>query len=147
MTNDARQPRTTTTPSRLEKNGSLMAASRVLRNLVMVLREKEEVLENTQRQLRQKEECDELKDQCLALRLENKSLHYIMLCQDCRPYLDSKRPGDTAEEYSCPSCLGVAVRPREFPRYTKTEEGRESITKLGPIVFPFVLVLALLIFV
>ena len=148
MTNDARQPRTTTTPSRLEKNGSLMAASRVLRNLVMVLREKEEVLENTQRQLRQKEkECDELKDQCLALRLENKSLCYIMLCQDCRPYLDSKRPGDAAEDYSCPSCIGVAVRPREFPRYTKTEEGRESITKLGPIVFSFVLVLALLIFV
>ena len=40
-----------------------MAASRVLRNLAMMLREKEEVLENTQRQLRQKEkECDELKD-------------------------------------------------------------------------------------
>ena len=37
----------------------------------------EEVLENTQRQLRQKEkECDELKDQCLALRLENDSLRY-----------------------------------------------------------------------
>ena len=127
-----------------------MAASGVLRNLGMMLREKEEVLENTQRQLRQKEkECDELKDQCLALRLENKSLRYIMLCQDCRPYLDSKRPGDTAEEYSCPSCISVAVRPREFPKYTKTEEGRESITKLGPIVFffPFVLVLALLIFV
>ena len=68
-----------------------------------MLRKKEEVLENTQRQLRQEEnECDELKDQCLALRLENKSLPYIMLCQDCRHYLDSKRPGDTVEEYSCP---------------------------------------------
>ena len=45
------------------RNGSLMAASRVLRNLAMMLREKEEVLENTQRQLCQKEkECDELKD-------------------------------------------------------------------------------------
>ena len=62
-----------------------MAASRVLRNLVMMLREKKEVLESTQRQLRQKEkECDESKDQCLALRLENKSLRYIMFCQDCR---------------------------------------------------------------
>ena len=40
-----------------------MAAARVLHNLVMMLREKEEVLENTQRQLRQKEkECDELKE-------------------------------------------------------------------------------------
>ena len=40
-----------------------MAASRVLRNLAMTLREKEGVLENTQRQLCQKEkECDELKD-------------------------------------------------------------------------------------
>ena len=38
-----------------------MAASRVLRNLVLMSRDKEEVLENTQRQLRQKEkECDEL---------------------------------------------------------------------------------------
>jgi len=39
-----------TTPSRLEKrsrNGSLMAASRVLCDLIMMLREKEEVLENT----------------------------------------------------------------------------------------------------
>ena len=35
-----------------------MAASRVLRNLVMMLREKEG--KNTQRQLRQKEECNEL---------------------------------------------------------------------------------------
>ena len=32
-----------------------MAASRVLRNLVLMLREKGEVPENTQRQLRQKE--------------------------------------------------------------------------------------------
>ena len=43
-----------------------MAASRVLRDLVMMLREKEEVLENMRHQLRQKEkECDELKDQCM----------------------------------------------------------------------------------
>ena len=49
-------------------------------------------MENTQRQLRQKEKkCDELNYQCLALR-------YIMLCQDCHHYLDSKRPGDTVEE-------------------------------------------------
>ena len=62
-----------------------MAASRVLRNLAMMLREKEEVLANTQRQLCQKEKgCDELKDQCLALRLENDSLRYIMLCQERR---------------------------------------------------------------
>ena len=81
-----------------------MTVSRVLRNLVMMLRRKGEVLENTQRQLRQKEkERDKLKDPCLALRLENKSLRYIMLCQDCRHYLDSKRPGDTIEEKSCPS--------------------------------------------
>ena len=34
-----------------------------------------------QRQLRQKEkECDELKDQCLALRLDKDGLRYIMLC-------------------------------------------------------------------
>ena len=57
-----------------------MTTSRVLRNLVMMLRGKKEVMENTQRQLRQEEkECDELKDQCLALRLENYSLRYIML--------------------------------------------------------------------
>ena len=37
-----------------------MVTSQVLRDLVMLLREKEEVLENTQRQLRQKEKaCDE----------------------------------------------------------------------------------------
>ena len=48
-----------------------MAAYRGLYNLDMMLREKEEVLENTKRQLRQKEkECDELKDQCLAPWLE-----------------------------------------------------------------------------
>ena len=42
-----------------------MAATLVLRNLVMTLREKQVVLENAQRQLRHKEkECDELKDQC-----------------------------------------------------------------------------------
>ena len=83
----------------------------------MMLREKEEVLENTQRQLRQKEkECDELKDQCLALRLENNSLCYIMFCQDCRHYLDSKRPGGTVEEYNCPRCIGVAGPKREFPK-------------------------------
>ena len=96
-----------------------MAASRVLRNLVMILGEKGEVLENTQRQLRQKEqEWDELKDQCLALRLENKSLRYIILCQNCRHYLDSKRPGDTVEEYSRPSCIGVGGPPREFLKDT-----------------------------
>ena len=40
-----------------------MRATRVLSNLVMTLREKQLVLENTQRQLRHKEtECDELKD-------------------------------------------------------------------------------------
>ena len=85
-----------------------MAASRVLCDLIMMLREKEEVLEKTQRQLRQKEkECDELKDQCLPLRLDNDGLRYIMLCQDCRRYLYSKRPGDTVKGYSCPSCIGV----------------------------------------
>ena len=57
-----------------------------------MLREKEGLEENTQRQLRQKEkEYDELNYQCLALR-------YIMLCQDCHHYLDSKRPGDTVED-------------------------------------------------
>ena len=96
-----------------------MAATLVLRNLVMMLREKEEVLENTQRQLRHKEkECDELKDQCLALRLENKSPRYTMLCQDFSDYLDSKKPGDTVEEYSCLSCIGVAGPHREFPKGT-----------------------------
>ena len=65
----------------------------------MTLRDKQVVLENTQRQLHHKEkECDELKDSCLALRLENKSPCYIMLCQDFRHYLDSKRPGDTVEK-------------------------------------------------
>ena len=45
-----------------------MAASLVLRDLVMILTAKEEVLENTRHQLCQKEkECDELKDQCLAI--------------------------------------------------------------------------------
>ena len=95
-----------------------MAATLVLRNLVMMLREKQVVMENTQRQLRHKEECDELKDSCLALRLENKSPRYIMLCQDFRHYLDSKRPGDTVEEYSCLSCIGVAGPHREFPKDT-----------------------------
>ena len=103
-----------------------MAASRVLPDLVTMLREKEEVLEETQRQLRQKEkECDELKGQCLALRLDSDSLRYIMLCQDCRHYLDSKRPGDTVEGHSCPSCpscpscIGV-MRPSRnlFPKDT-----------------------------
>ena len=61
--------------------------------MVLMLREKEEVLENTRHQLREKEkESDEFKDQCLALRLYNDSLRYIMLCQDsARLYLDSKR--------------------------------------------------------
>ena len=58
-----------------------MAASLVLGDFVMMLREKEEVLENTRHQLCQKEkECDELKDQCLAFGLDNDSLRYIMLC-------------------------------------------------------------------
>ena len=58
-----------------------MAASPALRDLVMILREKEEVLENTRHQLCQKEnECDESKDQCLAFGLDNDSLRYIMLC-------------------------------------------------------------------
>ena len=58
-----------------------MAASLVLRDLIMMLREKEEVLENKRYQLCQKEkECDELKDQCLAFGLDNDSLRYIMLC-------------------------------------------------------------------
>ena len=58
-----------------------MAASLATRDLVMILREKEEVLENTRHQLCQKEnECDESKDQCLAFGLDNDSLRYIMLC-------------------------------------------------------------------
>ena len=60
----------------------------------------------TKQSLKEKE-SDELKDQCLALRLDNDGLRYIMLCQDCCGYLDSKRPGDTVEGYSCPSCIGV----------------------------------------
>ena len=84
--------------------------------MVLMLREKEEVLENTRHQLRQKEkESDELKDQCSALRLYNDSLCYIMLCQDsARRYLDSKRSGDSVEGYSCPSYITVAGPPREF---------------------------------
>ena len=61
---------------------------------------------------RKEKECDQLKDPCLALRLENDSLRYIMLCQD----LDSKRPEDAVEEHSCPSCIGVAGPAREFPK-------------------------------
>ena len=58
-----------------------MAASLVLRDLVMILREKEEVLENTLHQRCQKEkECEELRDQCIAFGLDNDSLRYIMLC-------------------------------------------------------------------
>ena len=58
-----------------------MAASLAIRDLVMILREKEEVLENTRHQLCQKEnECDESKDQCLAFGLDNDSLRYIMPC-------------------------------------------------------------------
>ena len=58
-----------------------MAASLAIRDLVMILREKEEVLENTRHQLCQKEnECDESKDQCLVFGLDNDSLRYIMLC-------------------------------------------------------------------
>ena len=64
----------------------------------------------------------ELKDQCLPLRLKNDSLRYTMLCQDYRHYVDSKRPGDTVEEYSCPSCIGV--------HRLKMKQGRERITKL-----------------
>ena len=45
-----------------------------------------------------------------------------MLCQNCRHYLDSKRPGDTVEEYSCPTCIGVGGPPREFPKGTWTED-------------------------
>lgn len=94
-----------------------MATSGVLLDLVMLLTEKEEVLQNTQRQLRQREKaCEELKEQCLALRLDNDGLPYIMLYQNCRRYLDSKRPGDTVEGYSCPSCIGVAGLAREFPK-------------------------------
>ena len=97
-----------------------MTASRVLCDLVTMLREKEEVLEKTQRQLRQKEkECDELKDHCLALRLDNDGRRHIMLCQDCRRYLDSRRPGVTVEGYSCPSCIGVMGPSRNiFPKDT-----------------------------
>ena len=48
----------------------------------MMLRENEEVLENTWHQLRQKEkECDELEDKCLALWLDNDSICYKTLCQ------------------------------------------------------------------
>ena len=58
-----------------------MAASLAIRDLLMILREKEEVLENTRHQLCQKEnEYDESKDQCLAFGLDNDSLRYIMLC-------------------------------------------------------------------
>ena len=58
-----------------------MAASLAIRDLVMILREKEEILENTRHQLCQKEnECDESKDQCLAFGLDNDSLRYIMPC-------------------------------------------------------------------
>ena len=154
---------TTITPSILEKrrsrNGSLMAATLVLRNLVMVLREKGKVLENTHRQLRHKEKgCDELKDQCLALRLENNSPRYIMLCQDCRHYLDSKIPEDTQEEYCFPSCIGVAGPHREFPKdtYTEDEARKRNYYKTWPdspfysfcpVFCPFDLCLALFTFV
>ena len=58
-----------------------MAASLVLRDLVMILREKEEILETTRHQLCQKgKECEELRDQCIAFGLDNDSLRYIMLC-------------------------------------------------------------------
>ena len=58
-----------------------MAASLVLHDLVMNLREKEEILENTRHQLCQKgKECEELRDQCIAFGLDNDSLRYIMLC-------------------------------------------------------------------
>ena len=58
-----------------------MAASLVLCDLVMMLREKEEVLENTSHQLCRKEKgCDELKDPCLAFGLDKDGLRYIMLC-------------------------------------------------------------------
>ena len=46
-----------------------------------------------------------------------------MLCQDCCRYLESKRPEDTVEGYSCPSCIGVMGPSRNlFSKDTKTEE-------------------------
>ena len=52
-----------------------MAASRVLCDLLTILREKEEVLENTQHQLHHKEkEWGELNNECLALRLDQRRL-------------------------------------------------------------------------
>ena len=97
--------------------------------MVLMLREKEEVLENTRHQLRQKEkESDELKDQCSAFRLYNDSLRYIMLCQDsARRYLDSKRSGDSVQGYSCPSCITVVGPPREFcQRYIDWRWSKET---------------------
>ena len=52
-----------------------MAASRVLCDLLTILREKEEVLENTRHQLHHKEkEWGELNNECLALRLDQRRL-------------------------------------------------------------------------
>ena len=71
------------------------------------------------RELDSSQEYDELKDQCLALRLDNDDLRYIMLCQDCRCCLDSQRPEDTVEGYSCPSCIGLMGSSRNvFPTDT-----------------------------
>ena len=58
-----------------------MAASLVLRDLVMILREKRGGTGKHGHQLCQKgKECEELRDQCIAFGLDNDSLRYIMLC-------------------------------------------------------------------
>ena len=60
-----------------------------------------------------------------------------MLCQDCRHYCDSKRPEDTAEEYSCPSCMGVAGQAREFPKdtYTENEARKRKYYETWPVMY------------
>ena len=85
-----------------------------------------------------------LKDQCLALRLDNDGLRYIMLSQDCRRYLDSKRPGDTVEGYSCPTCIGLETY---FPKIHRLKRKYYETWPYCPGFGPFYLRLALVCYV
>ena len=93
----------------------LIKGKRVTRVLISLIMSAKKVVELTYELFEVKEKLVESQKRVTKLlqRLahveeENTTLTRLLLCRQCKTYVDSKGPGDTIEARACSECIGIS---------------------------------------
>ena len=84
-----------------------MSAKKVVELSYELYEAKEKLVESQKRVSQLIHRLASLEEEIQDVRLENEKLRPVLLCDACREYLESKRPGDTIEAGACTECIGI----------------------------------------